>query len=204
MLVVYKRILETQPDHSVTIVTVGHPHALALLMDDADGIKLLCKKVQKCVLMTGADVKPSKSWNFTENGVAPYTRKILANFSAPMYFSPYGTTVITGNRLLPATPADNPVREAYRLWNNALNTGRMSWDHIAVIYAVEPQLFDEDTVGELVMTDDNKIYWNKNANNVRHIKVTPKITDEELSQKIETMMTIPPLVKAGEAHKVHE
>ena len=37
---------------------------------------------------------------------------------------------------MPQTPVDNPVREAYRLWNDALSAGRSSWDQIAVLAAV--------------------------------------------------------------------
>jgi hypothetical protein len=48
-----------------------------------------------------------------------------------MVVSAFGETVITGNRKMPATPVNNPVREADRLWNNALEKGRSSWVHCA-------------------------------------------------------------------------
>ena len=47
----------------------------------------------------------------------------------------------TGHRRLPKTPETNPVREAYRLWNTALVDGRSSWDQVAVLSLVRPELF---------------------------------------------------------------
>lgn len=200
MISVYKQILKKQPDSSVTIVTVGHPHALYLLMHDKEGLNLVCSKVTKCICMENTGTEPSNGWNFTQNGVAPYVKEILCKWPTPVYFSGYGTTVLTGNRLLPSTPPDNPVREAYRLWNNSLENGRSSWDLITVMFAVEPQLFILETNGQLVINDENKVYWDNRVNNPLHIKVTPDLSDTALANKLEQMIADPP--RHGSINKI--
>jgi hypothetical protein len=55
---VYRTILESQPDQSVTIVTVGHPHGLVHLMRDPRAAELVRKKVDRWVAMGMG------GWNF--------------------------------------------------------------------------------------------------------------------------------------------
>ena len=109
---VYKKILESQPDGSVTIVTVGHPHGLVHLLRDRRGAEVVRAKVDRWVAMgTGG-------WNFQAVGMAAYCEELLQKWPMPFYMSPAGKQIITGNRRLPKTPEANPVREAYRLWGN--------------------------------------------------------------------------------------
>jgi inosine-uridine nucleoside N-ribohydrolase len=195
MLMVYKRILTNQPDSSVTIITVGHPHALYYLINDAEGIDLVRKKVQKCISMAGTGTQPGECWNFTKCGVAPYISDILERLPTAHYFSGAGTDVLTGHKLLPSTPENNPVREAYRLFGNSISNGRPSWDQIATLFAVKPELYSIDSIGSLVKNEDNKTYWDKNRNNHRHKKVIPLVPAIELEKMIEELMAEAPAGK---------
>jgi hypothetical protein len=89
---VYPKILESQPDHSVTILTVGHPHGLVHLMRDARGMELVRARVDRWVAMGMG------GWNFEQCGMSAYCEELLNKWPMPFYISPAGAEVITGNR----------------------------------------------------------------------------------------------------------
>lgn len=183
---VYRTILESQPDQSVTIVTVGHPHGLVHLMRDPRAAKLVREKVDRWVAMgTGG-------WNFQQVGMSAYSAELLQKWPLDFYISPAGKDVITGNRQLPQTPKANPVREAYRLWRTALVDGRSSWDQVAVLSLVRPELFQVEHVGHVKRLPDGQVVWNRDVDNPKHHLVTPKIPTEEMARIIEELMARPP------------
>jgi hypothetical protein len=194
---VYRRILASQPDRGVTIVTVGHPHGLVHLMRDPETAKLVRAKVDRWVAMgTGG-------WNFKQVGMSAYSAELLETWPRPLYVSPSGKAVITGNRRLPKTPKNNPVREAYRLWRNALANGRSSWDQVAVLSLVRPKLFTVEHVGQLERRPTTDVVWNRTKDNPKHHLVMPKISTEAMARIIEELMARPPKKRAtaGQGHK---
>lgn len=193
MISVYKRVLKAVDGHSVTIVLVDHPHALWYLLHDPEGLALVKAKVNKCVCMAGVSSTKSGTWNWTKNGVTPYMSDILEQWPTDLYVSAVGSDVLTGNKLLQNTPTNNPVREAYRLFANSLVNGRPSWDPIALMYAVEPAFFNVDSIGSFKQcTSTNEIYWYKEINKHHHKVITPKISDSELEDYIEKMISANP------------
>jgi hypothetical protein len=117
--------------------------------------------------------------------------ELLSIWPTEVYFSPVGETVITGNRKVPETPTNNPVREAYRLWNNALEKGRSSWDQIAVLYAARPQLFEVQP-GRMRHVSGPNVHWDSKATGSKHHKVTPQMPEPALAELIEDLMAQPP------------
>ncbi len=186
----YKRILEKQSDTSVTIVTVGHPHGLFFLIKDHVGCALVKQKVKRWIAMTYTGNSPVKDWNFGMNGAAVYIKELLKEWPSKVYFSGEGG-IITGNKKLPSTPLNNPVRKAYELWNNALTTGRSSWDQLAVLFAVRPFYFTTDSLGTLEQNNKIETYWNLQVNNPKHFKIIPSKTNIELQTIIEDLMSEP-------------
>jgi inosine-uridine nucleoside N-ribohydrolase len=193
MISVYKQILKQQPDKSVTIVTIGHPHGLVHLMNDAEGMRLIQDKVEKCISMAYAGNIPHRDWNFGRNGAELYISDFLNRWPVDIYFSSAGTDVLTGHKLLPQAPNHNPVKEIYRLYNNALQNGRSSWDQIAVLFAVQPDLFVIDSIGSLVQNTNYETYWNVEYNRPNHKRVNPIVSKNELEIIIESMMAELPL-----------
>ena len=193
----YKKILEAQPDQSVTILTVGHPVGLFYLMNDPEGGDLVERKVKNWIAMTHTDTIPQSDWNFGKNGTAPYIARLLKIWPTDSYFSGAGEDIITGNVKLPKTSSHNPVKKAYELWgNNALKNGRSSWDQIAVLFAVRPQYFSIEP-GELLQNDSLETYWKPatekaDATN-HHFKVIPSISNEDMEALIEKLMSEEPL-----------
>lgn len=189
----YKKILEKQPDSSVTIITVGHPHGLFFLLKDEKGISLINKKVKEWIAMAYTGNAPIRDWNFGRNGTEIYVEELLKQWPTKIYISGAGTDIITGNKKLPSTPANNPVKKAYELWNNALVDGRSSWDQLAVLFAVRRSYFKTDPIGTLEKNNVYETFWNPKVDNPNHIKVIPKKNNSELEIIIENLMSEPPL-----------
>lgn len=195
LVAAYKKILEKQPDTSVTIVSVGHPHGLLLLLKDKVGAALIKQKVKGWIAMTYTGNSPVKDWNFGMNGAAVHIKELLKEWPTRVYFSSAGHDIITGNKKLPSTPVNNPVRKAYELWNNALTTGRSSWDQLTVLFAVRPYYFKIDSLGTLEQNNKFETYWNSQVNNAKHHKIIPAKSKIELETIIEDLMSEPPSKK---------
>jgi hypothetical protein len=185
---VYRSLLESQPDHRVTICSVGHPHGLVHLLRDPRGAALVRAKVERWVAMGMG------GWNFQAMGMSAYCRELLDRWPVPFYISPSGAPIKTGHRLLPNTPVSNPVREAYRLWGTgtAITEGRSSWDQVAVLFVARPGLFHVESTGRVERLADGKVVWNGAVNDPKHHLVTPKATAEEMAGIIEDLMARKP------------
>ena len=190
MIEVYRSVLRRQPDHSVTLLTVGHPIALVHLMRGEDTRRLVEAKVSRWVAMALG------GWNFRANGMAPYMGELLDNWPTDIYVSPHGATVLTGHVKLPQMPESNPIRRAYERFvlegKSVLETGRPSWDQIATLYAVRPELFRVDSNGSLEADVEKGATWTREVQNPKHFLVYPTIPDDELAQLIEGLMVEPP------------
>ena len=188
----YKNMLKGQKDRSVTIITVGHPNGLAHLMRDKEGMQFVKQKVDKWVTMAYTGEKPIIDWNFGRNGSGPYVGEVLEEWPHDLIFSGFGEGILTGHKKLPKTSDYNPVKLCYQLWNNAINTGRHSWDQIAVLAAVRPHLFEFQKKGSMVQDKDLKVHWDSNKDNPKHIKVSKIVNEAELTELIEELMALPP------------
>lgn len=189
----YRTILRNQSDSSVTIVTIGHPYGLVMLLRNPITFSLIKKKVEEWIAMTYTGTIPKRDWNFGRNGVQYYIHTLLKNWPTKVYFCGLGANIITGNKKLPLTPFYNPVRKAYKLWNNAIVTGRPSWDPITVLFAVRPQYFKIDSIGSLEQNDKFQTFWNKKINNPKQFKViSSKLNNSVLQNMIEDLMSEPP------------
>lgn len=196
LVTVYRSILQSQPDDSVTICTVGHPHGLVYLLRDPQGGELVRTKVDRWVAMGMG------GWNFQKMGMSVYSQELLDKWPTPFFISPSGKDIKTGHRLLPATPETNPVREAYRLWGTgtAITNGRSSWDQVAVLFVARPELFTLDHSGRLERLEDGEVIWNPRVDNANHNLVKPRLPADKMAEIIEELMARPPKIptKSGE------
>src|SRR5690606_38289321 len=94
----YRRVLSSQPDHSLTIVSVGFLTNLAALLDAYPG--LVERKVEQLVVMGGA-YPSGREWNFFNDVAA--TKKVVEEWPTRQVYSGFevGATVFTGARLSP-------------------------------------------------------------------------------------------------------
>jgi hypothetical protein len=141
---VYRRILASQPNQGVVVVTVGYVTNMRdLLVSGADrhssldGADLVQQKVRHWVCMGGRYPEHLKQGNYGNFMPDPQSAvDAVARWPTAIYFSGLGQRVQTGKGLR-QTPSDNPVRRVYELYLGDRLT-RSSWDQVAVLYAVRP------------------------------------------------------------------
>jgi inosine-uridine nucleoside N-ribohydrolase len=192
----YRRTLAEAADSSVTIVTVGFLTNLAnLLQSPPDewsplaGRALVAQKVRHLVTM-GGRFPEGKEFNLDRDPAA--TRYVVEHWPTPILFSGFeiGWEVITGKRLVAERPADNPVREVYRICMNYAEedrAGRQSWDQTAVLVAVrghEPYFGVER--GRIVVDSTGYNTWEAGPGPHRHL--TFRMPVPELTREIEQLM----------------
>ena len=143
---VYRRVLSSQPDSSVTVCTLGFFSNLkALLASPPDrwsrltGKDLVARKVKLLVSMAGGF---PTGYEFNVFNDADASRVVADEWPTPIIFSGWeiGTKIFTGNavRDLPGDMNADPVKAAYTL---ALSEddrplGRDSWDQTAALVAI--------------------------------------------------------------------
>jgi inosine-uridine nucleoside N-ribohydrolase len=145
---VYRRILASQPDTSVVIVTVGYLTNIRHLLESEpdqwsplQGMELVRRKAKSLVAMGGtypAHTNPGEWGNFKPDPLA--TAIVARNWPRPLIFAgdEIGDHILTGTTLAD-TPPSNPVRRAYELYLGGVGRTRPSWDQTAVLYAIRPQ-----------------------------------------------------------------
>jgi inosine-uridine nucleoside N-ribohydrolase len=144
---VYRKVLSSQPDHSVTIVTVGFFTNLANLLKSGpdqfsklSGKELVKSKV-KLLLSMGGWFPSGREFNILNDATASMqaleqwpTKLILSGFEI-------GRNIKTGLPLIHNKNIQHsPVKDVFRIsipQNVQDSAGRMSWDETAVLVAVE-------------------------------------------------------------------
>ena len=144
-VLVYRKLLATQSDHSVTIATIGFLTNLANLLDSKpdeysalSGIELVRKKVKLLVSMAGKFPQGSEFNLFTDTAASIM---VFKNWPSPIQFSGYeiGAAIKTGAGLINDVSVLGPVKQifAFCMSKSAEDrNGRMSWDQTAVLVAV--------------------------------------------------------------------
>lgn len=138
----YRKMLANAPDNSIVIVCVGMltaaAEALASEPDDISsfsGVELFQRKVRFVVTMGNPDSQNDFNWGMDADSAEHF----FALCPVPVYISPEGEDVITGDHLSAFLPEAHPLRRAYRIYRGDEVRGRSSWDLIAVLYALDPQ-----------------------------------------------------------------
>ena len=164
----YRRLLASQEDNSVKIISVGFSTNLAALLDSqADDIspltgrELLEKKVKEVCVMAGNFRGEGNDW-FSEYNVQrdiPSARKFFAECPAPMSISPFELGI---ELTYPGASIEknlgyegkNPVAEAYKAYL-PMPYDRPIWDLTAVLYAVEGEEYFTKSVPGKAEIDEN-------------------------------------------------
>ncbi len=200
----YRKILTTQPDASVTIITVGFFTNLAHLLDshpDAysplSGKDLVFKKVKRLVSMAARmDANTTSGHEFNVYADPGSARKVLSEWPTHILLSGFeiGARILTGARLIANDQIQNsPVKDAYRmaLEKDSNTIGRNSWDQTAVLVAVrgwEPY-FNLRKVNFEIKEDGTNVL----IPGEKFMYLTEKMPPEETSKVIEDLMMHLPL-----------
>jgi len=170
----YRTLLASQPDHSVTIVTVGFLTNLsALLQSPPDeqvamsGMELVERKVLRLVSMAGA-FPAGQEFNVKMDAAS--AGYVFNHFPRPVFFSgvEIGFPIKTGRRLVDDTSILNsPVKDVYRIcmaMSKEDADGRSSWDQTAVLIAVrQHQSWFDLREGRIILDSEGKNRWNDHA-----------------------------------------
>ena len=162
----YRQLLAAQPDHSVSICSVGFVTALAgLLTSEADdisplsGVELVKRKVKCLYIMGGvfgASVEPD--FNFAQGITFAQTFFRLWPEDVDIVFSPMEVGQEVEYKpeqvISDISWTDiHPIKQVYMTCN--CNTGQKMWDPMAVIHAVEGDAsFSLSERGTVTLTPD--------------------------------------------------
>ena len=135
-IALYRRLLRSQPDHSVTILSIGALTNLAqLARTDA---ALIARKVARTIIMGGQyPAAATPEWNFGLD--LPATRQVVATWATPTVYDGFeiGAQVFVGNHVCATHPASSPVRAVFDLlYGCGTSQTDGTWDPTAAYYAV--------------------------------------------------------------------
>lgn len=167
---VYRKVLASQPDKSVTIITVGFLTNLAALLQSSpdkysvlNGKELVKKKVKLLVSMAGSFPAGSE---FNVNRDAAASQFVFNNWGTPILLSgvEIGRKIKTGLPLIQNDKIKNsPVKDVFRIsipLDPQDSTGRMSWDETAVLIAIKGyKPWWEIEKGKIVVAADGSNTW---------------------------------------------
>src|SRR4030095_12154896 len=193
----YRKILSTQPDHSVTIVTVGFLTNLSNLLlskgdkySSLDGKELVGKKVKQLVCMAGRF--PSGS-EFNVNQDAAASQNVFSNWPTNILFSGFeiGWKIRVGLPLIHNNAIQNsPVKDVFRIsipMSVEDSAGRMSWDETAVLVAVKGcEPFYSLEYGRINVAADGSNTWTAEGKKHAHLveAVSPEIVRDYINKMI--------------------
>lgn len=174
-LSLYRKILASQPDTSVTIVTVGFLTNMANLLQSKpdqysslDGKALVRRKVKLLVSMAGrfdTAMGKFKEFNVVRDAAASVTA--FSNWPTSIIFSGFeiGMPIHTGLPLVHNTAiVHSPVKDVFArctMLNANDKNGRNSWDETAVLVAVRGyQRYFDVVKGAIICNPDGTNGWN--------------------------------------------
>ena len=193
----YRKILAAQPDHSVTVVTIGFLTNLSNLLNTGpdgysalSGSELVKKKVKLLVCMGG---KFPSGYEFNVMKDAPASQNVYAHWSTSVIFSGFeiGEKIKVGLPLIhnPAIKND-PVKDVFRIsipMDKEDSLGRMSWDETAVLVAIKgySQWYTLHK-GRITVADDGKNGWDDTGTGQAYLveKVDHKVVQDLINKLI--------------------
>lgn len=194
---IYRKVLSSQPDSSVTVITVGFLTNLANLLRSAvddnselSGYELVRKKVKRLVSMAGS-FPEGKEFNVHMDSVS--SKYVFENWPGEIIFTGFeiGKEIHTGLRLINSPVQNSPVKDVFRIsipLSEEDRNGRMSWDETAVIIGVYgPEPFFNLTRGRILVNTDGSNRWEDKADG-RQAYVTWKMPIDKLTVFIEDRM----------------
>jgi inosine-uridine nucleoside N-ribohydrolase len=193
----YRKILASQPDHSVTIITVGFLTNLANLLESLPdsysslgGRELVKTKVINLVSMAGR-FPSGKEFNLAED--IPASVKVLTEWPTPILFSGFeiGQKIKSGLPLIHNEQIQqSPVKDVFAIcipMAKEDSAGRMSWDETAVFVAVKgwQHYYDLET-GKCFINADGFNEWRDGKSSQAHLveKASPILISEMINQLI--------------------
>lgn len=201
----YRRLLASQPDRSVTIITVGFLTNIADLLQSVpdkysnlNGRDLVMQKVKQLVCMAGGF--PSGN-EFNVRMDAAASKTVFDNWPTPVLLSgvEIGFTILTGLPLVnDRSIKQSPVQDVYRICIPLAqqdSAGRMSWDQTAVLIAVKGyRPWWNIETGKMIVADNGSNTWSKESSLQSYL--TPAQSPHIVQELINKLMKHQPMSRA--------
>ncbi|KAF3057467.1 hypothetical protein GL218_06302 [Daldinia childiae] len=141
----YRRILSSAEDHSITLISIGFLTNFAALMNSSadditplTGASLVSSKVKELVVM-GGRYPSGMEFNFA--GVDPASTYYVVNNwprRVPITYSGFelSDNIFSGEELAEYALPDSPVLAAYQWYVGRCSTARESWDPVTTLYGI--------------------------------------------------------------------
>ena len=200
----YRKILSTQPDKSVTIVTVGFFTNLSNLLQSGpdkysklNGKELVQKKVKELISMAGR-FPSGKEFNVERDAAA--SRVVFSQWPRRILLSGFeigqkikvGLPLINNNKI-----KNSPVKDVFRIsipMAKEDSAGRMSWDETAVLIAVKGyQSYYTLKEGRMIVSEDGSNTWDSEGKG--HAHLVEKIPFENVRNEIQKLIQHQPVKK---------
>ena len=197
---VMRRALAQEPDGSVTFVVVGClASAAALLQSGPDDIsplsgqELCDRKIKRLVAMAGEF--PTFNETFGENNIVvqiPAAQYVTEHFTGELVLSGYEIGIRTRSlkefRLHGSD--SHPLKMMYVINDGeGFTEGNPSWDHTAVMEAVEPgKYFDLHKPGRIEVTEKEGLTVWREEEGGRQTYLLPKVPFDEVAGVINDMI----------------
>lgn len=199
---IYRKVLSSQPDNSVTIVSVGFLTNLNNLLKSKpdhnsvfNGNELVSRKVKRLVSMAGW-FPSGREFNIYMDSAA--SKFVYENWPGEIIFTGFeiGSQIHTGLRLINSKIKDSPVKDVFRIsipLSDEDKDGRMSWDETAVLIGVYGTAGFFDTVrGKIIVNSDGSNTW-ENSSDGKQYYVRQKMPVPQISTFIENRMMHQPV-----------
>lgn len=162
--ILYRKLLAEQPDHSVTVISVGFSTNLARLLESEPdkfspltGKELVSQKVKLLSMMAGCFVKDDQpEYNVMKD--IPAAKKVFEEWPTPIVTSPFevgiqiqypGQSIEQDFQWAP----EHPMIEAYKVYLE-MPYDRPTWDLTSVLYAVEgSSYFTTSSPGRVLVSE---------------------------------------------------
>lgn len=201
---VYRKILQNQPDASVTIITVGFLTNLSNLLKSGPdevspltGKDLVEKKVKRLVSMAGWFPKGKEFNIYIDSTASEY---VFENWPGEVIFTGFeiGKEIFTGLRLMNSPAVNSPVKDVFRIsipLSAEDRNGRMSWDETAVLIGVYgTEGFFDTKRGTIIIHPDGSNEW-KDDPAGNQMYVIQKMPVTEITKFIEDRMMHIPVIQ---------
>lgn len=192
---IYRKMLASQSDRSVTIITVGFLTNLSNLLQSMpdkysklDGKALVKKKVKQLVCMAGGFPKGNE---FNVKMDAAASQYVSDNWETGVLFSGFeiGAKIKTGMALVHNNAIkESPVKDVFRICTkmSASDTGgRMSWDETAVVAAVKGyKPWWKLESGRIKVANDGSNEWIKEGSNQNYLveEMPPSVLQDYINR----------------------
>jgi inosine-uridine nucleoside N-ribohydrolase len=200
---VYRKVLASQPDHSVTIVTIGFLTNLSNLLNTRadkysklDGRALVARKVKLLVCMGG---RFPSGYEFNVMKDAKASQNVYTNWPTQVILSGFeiGEKILAGIPLIHNdTIKNSPVKDVFRIsipMAKEDSLGRKSWDETAVLVAIKGySRFYTLHRGRMIVADDGKNTWDDKGSGQAYL--VEKTDHKEVEKLINDLMQYQPVL----------